>query len=137
MKQVLGGILKQGRKNVLETSGLKKRSKEFEEAVKNLTETWENQIFGWIPDIDMDAPITMEMIRDPDHEVIQFILWLYTLDAFLFADLNEGSKEGDMAMIDTLGAFAAVFGTIINYSARNRTDIPKLKEKLEVTGARV
>ena len=128
MNQVLAGILKQVRKHVLETSGLEEGSSEFEEAVKNLTETWESQIFGWIPDIDMDAPITEEVIDDPDHEVSQFILWLYTIDAqYIYADLNKGSKEGDMAMIETLGAYAALFGRIIMHSAKKRKDIAELK----------
>ena len=40
-----------------------------------------------------------------------------------------------MGKIDTLGPYAAVLGEIINSTAKNRTDIPEMKQKLEVEGA--
>lgn len=62
------------------------------------------------------------------------ILYLYTLDNFLFLELNKGSREGDQSKIETLGPYAAVFGSIIRSAPRHRTDIPDLKNKLEVEG---
>lgn len=51
--------------------------------------------------------------------------------------MNSGSKEGDDAKMETLGAFSKAFGAIISGTATNRTDIEVLKELLEKKGARL
>ena len=65
------------------------------------------------------------------------MLTLYTQDGWLFKELNSGSKEGDQAKVDTLGPFAYAFGQIIIDAACRRTDIPDLKELLEVKGTKL
>ena len=67
--------------------------------------------------------------------MVNLALYLYSLDNFLFVELNKGSREGDMSKIDTLGPYAAVLGEIIYNTARNRTDIDDLRHKLEIEGA--
>ena len=65
------------------------------------------------------------------------ILYLYTIDSWLFSQLNSGSKEGDKAKMETLGPYAYVFGMIINGAAQSRTDIPEMKTLLEEKGTKL
>ena len=101
----------------------------------NIIEVWHKYLFDHIPDKDRDIPLTEEILKDPTHPVPSLLTYLYTLDLFLFQELNKGSKEGDMAKVDTLGPYAAAFGEVITYAAMKRTDLDtNLKQKIEKDG---
>ena len=64
----------------------------------------------------------------------ELLLYLYSLDVWLFRQINSGSREGDQSKVDSLGPFAMAFGTIIDGAALNRKDIAATKKLLEDTG---
>ena len=76
----------------------------------------------------------MDYSPKPNHPMTQLYLYLYTLDTWLFQELNKGSREGDTTKIDTLGPYAFALMKIIKNAANNRTDITELKKKLEIEG---
>ena len=108
-------------------------SEEFKQALENKNEVWEGY-FAEIPEELRDIPLSYKIMRDPYHPISQLCLYLYTLDTWLFQELNKGSREGDTAKIDTLGPYAAALKQIVIGAAKRRTDIPELKNKLEVEG---
>ena len=55
----------------------------------------------------------MADFEKPYSEMVETLLYAYTLDSWLFKQLNLGSKEGDQAKVDTLGPYALVFGNVI------------------------
>ena len=83
----------------------------------NIITVWKDIIFAHIPESDRDKPLTAKALDNPKHPATVLILYLYTLDNFLFVELNKGSKEGDTAKIDTLGAYATAFGYILANAA--------------------
>ena len=76
----------------------------------------------------------MGIFWDPNSQVTLTCLYLYTIDSWLFSQVNSGSREGDQAKVDTLGPFAYAFGIIISYAAMERDDIDKMKDLLENKG---
>ena len=87
--------------------------------------------------IDHDTPLPAEILRNPDHQVTQLFLYLFTIDSLLNFELNSGLREGDLSKIDTLGPFAMVFGQIMAEASNRRTDIPEIKELLEKKGTKL
>ena len=51
----------------------------------------------------MNKQLTYDKLYEPKSPIVELSLYLYSLDHFLFVELNKASREGDMAKIDTLG----------------------------------
>ena len=56
------------------------------------------------------VPIT----DDPEHQDVKAIIFMYSLDCFLYTRLNKISRDKDSSAIDTLGPFAVALTKIIN-----------------------
>lgn len=65
-----------------------------------------------------EIPIT----SDPEHNHVKAVLFMYSLDSFLFDRLNQSSRDQDFSVIDTLGPFAVALTKIINSVERKRAD---------------
>ena len=50
----------------------------------------------------------------PEHRDVKAIMFMYSLDCFLFGRLNKISREKDSSAIETLGPFAVALTKIIN-----------------------
>ena len=65
---------------------------------------------------------SMPKLTDPEHRDVKMILMMYSLESFLFKRLNQGSREKDQSVVNTLGPFAVALTKIINNIQRERTD---------------
>jgi hypothetical protein len=82
---------------------------------------------------DGDKPLERSELGNPDHPVTNLLLYLQTIESFLYIYLNNSfSISGDE--IDTLGPYASAFGVIMSRTAKERKDIPVLKNKIEKEG---
>ena len=45
-------------------------------------------------------------IDNPDSSLAKSILFLYSMETFLYSSLNKADREGDASKIQTLGPFA-------------------------------
>ena len=79
-------------------------------------------------DEDMDKPLTPKVLSDPEHKAVRHIMYIYSMESFIYADLNRVCREKDQSMIKFYGAFAAALSFIIHSANQNR-----LEEKLEDT----
>lgn len=68
----------------------------------------------------MDKPLTPAILSNPYHEITKHILYLYTMESFIYADINLTSREKDRSKIKYYGAFAAALSFIINYANKRR-----------------
>lgn len=51
---------------------------------------------------------------DPDHKDVKAILFLYSLDSFLYVKLNQISREFNDSAVDTLGPFSVALKRVID-----------------------
>ena len=54
------------------------------------------------------------MTDDPEHSDVKAIMFMYSLDCFLFGRLNKISRDKDSSAIETLGPFAVALTKIID-----------------------
>ena len=69
---------------------------------------------------DMERPLSARILSSPSHPITKHILYLYSMESFIYADLNKACREQDKAMIQYYGAYAAALSFIINNANRNR-----------------
>jgi hypothetical protein len=59
---------------------------------------------------------------DPEHPHVKAILFIYSLESFLFKRLNEAYREKDASSIETLGPYSVALTMVINEVQQNRKD---------------
>ena len=58
--------------------------------------------------------LTCEILEDSKHPITKFILYLHTLETYLYKDLKTASREKDESKIKTLGPYALVLSYILS-----------------------
>ena len=71
----------------------------------------------------LDQPLTVKILSDPAHKITRHILYIYSMESFIYADMNKASRDKDKSKIKFYGAFAAALSYIIYNANRHRTDI--------------
>ena len=82
------------------------------------TDKWE-----WLFEIGnlgtITKPLTSSILSNPTHKFTQRILYLYSMESFIYEDLNRGSRNKDTSKIKYYGAFAAALSFIIASANKN------------------
>ena len=79
-------------------------------------------------DEDMDKPLTPKVLSDPNHKAVKHLMYIYSMESFIYAELNRVCREKDQSKIKFYGAFAAALSFIIHSANQNRVE-----DKLEKT----
>ena len=58
--------------------------------------------------------LTCKILENLHHPITKFILYLHTLETFLYKDLKTASREKDESKIMTLGPYALVLSYILS-----------------------
>ena len=61
-----------------------------------------------------NTPLTCKIFENHEHPITKFILYLHTLETFLFKDLKTASREKDESKIMTLGPYALILSYILS-----------------------
>ena len=68
----------------------------------------------------LDTPLTAKILSDPSHVITGHILYIYSMECFIYAEMNKASREKDKSKIKFYGAFAAALSYIIYNANKNR-----------------
>jgi len=68
-------------------------------------------------------------LSDPKSEIVDLILWTYTIEGLVFKLLNDSLRKGDEGKVDTIGAYSFGLNMILKTAPYNRTDIDKSRFK--------
>ena len=71
---------------------------------------------------DLDKPLTPKILSNPNHPVTKHLLQIYSMESFIYKELNQASRAKDQAKLKYYGAFAASLSYIIYYANNNRRD---------------
>jgi hypothetical protein len=121
MKEIFDGIMEEAKEEVRLTSGCLVGSQMLLDAQANICETWEllldlvdpkNPTFMFKmknlfkDKFDRNAPLTFEILDSPLHPATILLLRLYTIECFLYKNLNYACRFADKSKIDSLGPYA-------------------------------
>ena len=71
---------------------------------------------------DLDKPLTTKILSNPEHKITKHILYIYSMESFIYGEMNQASREKDKSKIQYYGAYAAALGYSINYAHQNRDE---------------
>lgn len=71
-------------------------------------------------DQDLDKPLTPKVLSNPEHRAVRHIMYIYSMESFIYAELNRVCREKDKSKIKYYGAFAATLSYIIYSANQNR-----------------
>ena len=77
---------------------------------------------------EMDEPLTAKILSDPNHVITRHILYIYSMESFIYADMNRACRDKDKSKIKFYGAFAAALSYIIYNANKNRKDREVVKQ---------
>ena len=69
---------------------------------------------------DLDKPLTPKILSNPQHNATKHILYLYSMESFIYSDMNRAIREQDKTKIQHYGAFAAALSYIIYHANMKR-----------------
>ena len=69
---------------------------------------------------DLSKPLKPKVLSDPNHKVTRHLLYLYSMETFIYPELNRASREKDKSKIKFYGAYAAALSHIIQSANSNR-----------------
>ena len=56
--------------------------------------------------VNFDKPLTAKILSDPDHKITKHLLYIYSMDCFVFQTLNLANQYGDDTKVNNMGAYA-------------------------------
>ena len=77
---------------------------------------------------DLDKNLTQEILSDPLNSITKHILYLYSMESFIYGELNTASRIKDKSKIKFYGAYAAALSFII-YKSNQKRKTGKLEGK--------
>lgn len=85
---------------------------------KDYTNNW-NLLFKIGNLGDLDKPLSAKVLSNSEHKVTKHILYLYSMESFIYGDLNKACRMKSKTEIRYYGAFAAALSYII-FAANNK-----------------
>ena len=68
---------------------------------------------------DFSKPLTPKILSDPDHPFVKTLLYIYSMESFIFREMNRASRMKDTSQIKYYGAFASALGFIVHCGNQN------------------
>ena len=65
---------------------------------------------------DLNKRLTFDILRNPDHLVTKTLIFIHTMETFIYNDLKKASINKDCSRVKTLGPYAFVIGKIIRWA---------------------
>ena len=72
--------------------------------------------------IDFKKPLTHKILSDPEHPFVMTLIYVYSMESFIFREINKASRDKDISKIKFYGAFASALGYIIHCGNHRHTD---------------
>ena len=54
----------------------------------------------------LDKPLTLEIFTNPENPIVKSLLYVYTMETWLYPELNKASRNKDESKIMLLGPYA-------------------------------
>ena len=70
----------------------------------------------------LNKPLTPSILSNPYHKITVHLLQLYSMQSFIFVNLNHACRSKDKDQIEFYGPFAAAISYIIHFTNKKRND---------------
>ena len=77
-------------------------------------------------DIAFDEPLTPSILSDPSHPFVKSLLYIYSMQTFIYSELNAASRNKDKSKLKFYGPFASALGFIIHCGNKKSASLNKV-----------
>ena len=77
---------------------------DFSKYMKNYTKTWK-LIFSIDSSVDIKKPLKTKILSDPNHKFVMTMLYIYSMNTFIFDEFNKASRSKDLSKIKFYGPY--------------------------------
>ncbi len=88
------------------------------------TEVWK-RIFEMVKDIDNSKPLTPKILSDPSNKFVKMLIYIYSMQTFIFSEMNRASRAKDVSKIQFYGPLASALSFVIHSGNKQQTDLAK------------
>jgi len=74
---------------------------------------------------DLDVPLTRKILSNPEHNINKHLLYLYSMESFIFGAMNRASRAKDEHKIKFYGPLASALSFIVHCGNKKLTDLSK------------
>ena len=76
-------------------------------------EMWK-KIFEMVKEAEFRKPLTPEILSDPNHEFVKTLIYIYSMETFVFKEMNKASRTKDINKIKFYGPLASALGFAVH-----------------------
>ena len=76
-------------------------------------------------EVEFSKPLTPKILSNPDHPFVKTLIYIYSMESFVFSELNRASRMKDESKIQFYGAFASALGFVIHCGNFKKTNLEK------------
>ena len=76
-------------------------------------------------DLDFTKPLTPKILSNPNHPFVKQLVYIYSMESFVYKEMNLASRSKDKSKIKFYGAFASALSFIIHCGNDMRTKSDK------------
>jgi len=87
--------------------------------IANMLHVWKF-IFDKFNHQDIQKRLTEKILKDPKADIVCGLLYIYSMETFVYSTLNTATRDHDSTKIMTLGPFAAALATIVRWTESKR-----------------
>lgn len=70
-------------------------------------------IFQMVDSVDKNMPLSPKILQNPSHKFVKTLLYIYSMESFVFSVINKASRNKDVDKIESFGPFASALSYII------------------------
>ena len=71
---------------------------------------------------DFEKPLTPKILKDPTNKIVKHLMYIYSMESFVYEELNKVCRFKDKTKIKFYGAYAAALSFIIYFANSNRLE---------------
>ena len=76
-----------------------------------------------VEDVDMRKPLDFKSLSNPKNKFVKTMIYIYSMESFLFSEMNRATRNKDLSKIKFYGPFASALSFIIHVGNKSNSDL--------------
>ena len=78
-----------------------------------------------IKQVDLKKPLTPEILSNPNNEFVKTLVYIYSMECFVFGEMNRASRNKDIDKIKFFGPLASALSFIVYCGNMRKSELAK------------
>ena len=78
-----------------------------------------------VKNIDLKKPLDYKTLSDPTNNFVKTLIYIYSMECFLFKEMNKATRDKDLDKIKFYGPLASALSFVIHCGNKANSDLGK------------